>query len=303
MSQRNQLAVFLLIIAVYICSVFLLPPDPATLQKYHFSEAQAYLLSLTVAAPMVAIWLSAFYGYVTFRKYAKAIDDSPDGKPLYKLSKGLMLLAFSLPTLAAVGSIFNYLARDTPDYLPVAVLIRHLLVIGFPLVAFILIGSAAEELLGQLKRKKNFLQNHKSLALIVITASSIFAGFTVALAGQNAAPKNIYSFPIWFVIISTVIPYLYMWYRGLTAVYSINFYRKHVKGLVYKKSFVYLSAGLGVVIALAVTLQFLTVLSPQLQRLHFTPLLLIVYALIALYALGYGLIALGAKKLKKIEEV
>lgn len=303
MRKRNQLVLFLLITLVYICTVFLLPTDPATLHKYNLTQTQARLLNLTVVIPLVAVWLSAFYGYITFRNYAESIKTSDDGEVLYKLSTGLMVLAFSLPTLGLVGSVFSYFAVNHTDYLQAGVILRQVLAVGFPLVAFIMISNATELLARQVKHKTNFLQNHRLLALAIIAASSLFSWITISLMDDNAAPRNIYSFPEWVVVLTVIIPYLYLWYRGLTAVYNLVLYRRYVKGHLYKRSFGYLAFGLGAVIVLAILIQIATVLTPQLQRLHFTPLLFIVYGLIALYALGYGMIAVGAKKLTKIEEV
>jgi hypothetical protein len=50
-------------------------------------------------------------------------------------------------------------------------------------------------------------------------------------------------------------------------------------------------------------LQFLTTITEQLNRLNLAPLLIVLYLLIAFYAVGYALVARGAKKLKKIEDV
>ena len=303
MKKSNQFIIFLIITLAYVSLAFLLPADPAALQKFHLTQTQANWINLSFIVPLVAVWLSAFYGYITFHGYAESIKDSADGKILHRLSIGLMVLAFSLPTLALIGAIFNYLAIGHPDYLKTLVVLRQIAVVGFPLAAFIIISNSTEMLAQQIKRKTSLLHKHGALALLIIVASSMFCGMIVALMDDNAAPKNLYSFPIWAVIALLVIPYLYLWYRGLAAVYNLIFYRRNVKGHLYKQSFGYLASGLGTVIVLAILIQIATVMTPQLQRLHFTPLLFMVYGLIALYALGYGLIAVGAKKLTRIEEV
>lgn len=303
MKKSNQFIIFLIITLAYVSLALLLPADPTALQKYHLTQAQANWINLSFIVPLVAVWLSAFYGYITFRSYSESIKDSADGKILHKLSTGLMVLAFSLPTLALVGTVFNYLAIANPDYLSTMVVLRQIAVVGLPLTAFIIISESTEMLAKQIKRKTSPLQNNGISSLLIITASSLFCGVIVTLMNDNAAPKNLYSFPVWEVILLLVIPYLYLWYRGLAAVSNLVFYRRYVKGHLYKKSFGYLASGLGTVIVLAILIQIATVLTPQLQRIHFTPLLFMVYGLIALYALGYGLIAVGAKKLTRIEEV
>lgn len=303
MRKRNQLIVFLLITFAYIFLVLTASTDPAELERYHVTQMQVRLWSVALLVPIVAIWFGAFYGYSKFKNYADTIEDSADGQALQKLSKGLMVLAFSLPTLALVGAIFSHISVSAPEYLGPAVIVRQILNIGFPLLAFVIIGDAAGDLVSQLRRRKRSQQNNKPIIFTVIAASSIFTGFIVALADESARPTNIYSYPIWFVVFAAVIPYLYMWYRGLAAAYNLNFYSKNVHGLIYKQAFNYLSAGLCAVIVVAIAPQMLTVLTPQLESLQFTSLVFFIYVLVAVYAVGYGLIAVGAKRLKRIEEV
>jgi len=303
MRKNNQLTLFLLLVVVYICTVFLPPIDPEIIEKYHLSLTSAYLLSLSIVVPLVAVWICAFYGYWALKRYAETVKDTIEGRGLGQLAKGLMILAFSLPTLASVASIFNYLAESSPQYLQIMVIIHQLIIIAFPLVAFMMISNGAEELTSRLKKKMKALQNYKLLSLLIIVFSSLFCWTIIALADKNASPQGVYSLPEWLIVVAVVVPYLYMWYRGIMAVYYLSFYKDHVRGHVYKQAFGYLSQGLAAVILLAICIQFLAVLTPQLQRLNFTPILIILYILVAMYALGYGMIAVGAKKLKRIEEV
>jgi hypothetical protein len=64
-----------------------------------------------------------------------------------------------------------------------------------------------------------------------------------------------------------------------------------------------LAKGIGGVILISILIQFLTTASARLNRLNLTPLLIIVYCLLLLYGIAYGFIAVGAKRLKRIEEV
>jgi len=57
------------------------------------------------------------------------------------------------------------------------------------------------------------------------------------------------------------------------------------------------------VILTSITLQYVTTLTDRLTHLRISAVLIILYLLLIMLALGYVMIALGAKKLRKIEEV
>ncbi|HSX43684.1 MAG TPA: hypothetical protein VLE69_00065, partial [Candidatus Saccharimonadales bacterium] len=67
--------------------------------------------------------------------------------------------------------------------------------------------------------------------------------------------------------------------------------------------FTRLALGLGVVVGFLMVLRYLVALTTTLDNLALKYLLLVVYLLLIFIAIGYGLIASGAKRLKKIEEV
>ncbi len=83
----------------------------------------------------------------------------------------------------------------------------------------------------------------------------------------------------------------------------IGYYQKNSKGSIYKHTLRQLSFGILGIIVINVVMQVILTLSERLSRLQLTPVLIIIYALIALYACGFVLIALGAKNLRKFEEV
>lgn len=294
---------FLLIIVAYFCVVLLPDPASTTLQKFHLTSSEARLLNLSILIPMSLIWFAAFYGSWTLKKYSHKIEDTPDGRGLRKLAKGLMVLAFSLPIMAGIGATVGHLIAVYPEHGSTFRVVRHIISISLTFVAFLWISAGAEELSRRIRKRTNLLNNHKLLAPFLIITSTLFGWLIVAIATRYHDPSSIYSMPQWFVVMGVIIPYLYIWYRGLTAVYYLNFYGTHVKGHVYRRAFGYLAKGFASVIIVAIVIQFITATSPQLQRLNFTPILIVVYSLIALYAVGYGMIAAGARKLKKIEEV
>jgi hypothetical protein len=114
---------------------------------------------------------------------------------------------------------------------------------------------------------------------------------------------SLYHLPLVVVLLTLVIPYIYMWYTGLLAAYKLYLYRQKVAGIVYRKSWGMLAFGISVIIGIQIVLQCIVTLTTQVNKLSLGWLLIFIYALLILIAIGYALIARGAKDLQKIEEV
>jgi len=134
-----------------------------------------------------------------------------------------------------------------------------------------------------------------------IILASVYT-WLITTHGPGVAPDKSFYLPDWVIVFTLAVPYTFIWCVGFNAVYQLREYKNGVKGTIYKRAFENLSKGFGVIILLSITIQFITTLAAQLSRLNLTPLLLVVYLLILLYAVGYGLVARGSNKLRGIEE-
>ena len=90
---------------------------------------------------------------------------------------------------------------------------------------------------------------------------------------------------------------------GFFAVFEISQYRRTVRGLFYKQALRMLAGGTTFAIVASVALQYLTSSSKYLRRINLNWTLLTYYVILITFAVGFILIAVGASKLKKIEEV
>jgi hypothetical protein len=302
MRRNLYLYSFVLLTLIYICLALLLPSDPATLQKYNITQARAHLISLSVVLPLVSVWCSALYGFLRFKSYAMLVKDSEEGPSFNRLADGLMVLAFSLPVGGIIGSLLNFIAVRSTDLAPTATILRNYIALVFSLVAFMLIAKGAKGLALTL-RSKAVLQYPRYSAIALIVLSSVFTWLIVTRPSSELSSDSIYFLPNWLIILTLAIPYLFIWYKGTLAAYRLRLYKDKLKSRIYKQAFGDLATGIWVIVGLSIFLQLLTTFNARLSRLDLTPLLLLVYLLIVFYALGYGLVARGAKKLKKIEEV
>ncbi|MBA2279475.1 hypothetical protein H0V99_03505 [Candidatus Saccharibacteria bacterium] len=298
--KKPQVIIFVLLVLGYISLALLLPSDPSVLEKYQITQSQAKMLSLTIVIPFSIIYFSALYGYLRFRLYADSVRRTKEGKHLKELANGLMVLAFYLPIGSIVGSLINYLKFKQPDIVPLTTIFRNYLTLLFAAVALYWIAKGADGLFGTLKNRKINIP----ATLLLLGPIVLACIYTWLLTTQDSGGiKSAYYLPDWLKVATLAIPYVFVWCIGLKAALHLYIYKDSVKGIVYKRAFDNLAKGIGVIIIISVFVQMITTMNEQLNRLNLTPLLGIVYFLVALYALGYGLVARGSIKLKLIEEV
>lgn len=308
-SAKNRtktiIIVYSLLALTYIALVWFLPPNRNSLDKYNLTILQAKLINLTFILPLIGVWFSALYGYVRFRSYALVIRKSPEGQPFKNLANGLMVLSFGLPLTAILSSVLNFYSARNPDWLPATTIIRNYVDIAIYFSAFALLFTGAKGLYTTLKLRQLFQPAYlKYNTTVIIIVSTVFAWLLLANPlTVDTANSSIYYLPNWLIISTIAVPYLLAWYYGSMASYWLITYRNRIKGEVYRQPFTDLAKGIAVIVFDAMLIRFISSLSPRLTRLNLTPLLLIVYGLVLLYILGYGLVARGAKGLKKIEDV
>lgn len=302
--QRRVFLLLAIFIITYVAVTFGVPPDPETLERYNLTATRMRFLSLTIAIPLVAIWYAAFYGFAKFKDYAELIKQSADGQAFTKIANGLMVLAIGLPLNSITSAVLRYAGRSNPDVQAVTAIINNYLNIIIALTAFVLIGAGARLLLG-LNNKKPPLPHALALSLGFLIMGSFYAYLLLEAAAshQHAAAENaIHDLPRWLVMTTVIIPYLYIWYTGMISAFYIDFYRKNIGGLLYRRALKFLAWGVGSVIISSIALQYLTALDIA-ATLSLRALLVIVYVLLIIISVGYIFIAMGAKRLKQLEEV
>jgi hypothetical protein len=304
MKRSLPVYLFLLLTAVYVLLVMLLPTDPATLARYHITQGQARLLNLTVVLPLAAIWYLALNGFVRFWQYSKIIRNTNEGWSFTMLAYGLMILAFSLPLNAIVSAIFNYVSIHNTNFLPTATILRNYITLVLAIISFGLLARGAVLLVISHKEKIRYKPVMPLfMAPVMIILTSVFTWLVVANQHELSNGQNSYYLPNWLVILTIVIPYLAAWVAGILSIYYIYIYHQKVKGAVYKQAFSELAKGLAMVTFISVFVQLLVTITEQINRLKLTPILLLIYLLVILYAVGFWFIAHGAKKLQTFEEV
>lgn len=292
---------FFFLAFLYIGLTFFSLPDSSTLHHYHLTPTHYHELLIPIVIFIELIWLASLYGSVKIKSYAWLIRDSADGRAFNTIGNGIMVLTLSSPFISDLTSIFNIISRHNHDLHPTLTIISNYVGVVLMAAALMLIAAGAERLLAQAVRKRS-LWAEKAWVAIFIIFSSVYSYFLVGQPPAANYNQRVYYLPHWIVLLSIVIPYLYIWYRGFKGAADIYTYQKNVRGKLYKKALIYLAAGIGLVVASSILTRVLTTASAHLSRMNLSPILIIIYALLIIMATGFLLLAVGAKKLRQIEE-
>ncbi len=315
MLRRNMLikikpeqayVLFGILALAYIALIFWMPTSSDALTRYDLAPLEARNLRLSIILPYIAIWFIACFGSVRLKNYSQAINKSRHGQSLSTIANGLFVLALGLP-LRAIGNRLMSFVQDTqPQLAATSTIVFNYIDIIVGLVAVWLIYNGARSLLSIVDGKAKATPAYVvMIGMTLIGTSYVYLTFTnpvrqfPAAAGERAA----YYLPDYLLLFTVVIPYLLIWYMGLYAAYFINLYKKSVQGIVYRKALTYFVSGVVFIVLSRATVRYMLSLNTIVEAWTLQYLLAIIYCLLVFIAIGYGFIAKGSEKLKKIEEV
>lgn len=293
--------VYITLLTAYVTLSVMLLPQPSVLERFDMTSLQAKLLSLTVVIPITCIYLLALYGTVWLKSFAVAIRDTREGQAYGQMANGLALWAISLPLQSIFSSVTNYVAIQDPAWLEELVITRNYLRVVVTVIAFTLIARGAERLVKTVRTRPTF--DRPLVSLFGTISLTAFYIWLIVSRHQVELTTPIFYQPDWLIIITQAIPLLFVWARGLRAMYHLYLYREKVGGKVYRRSIDLLTKGIALTIFVAITIQLVITASSRLISLNLTPALGLVYLLVIGYAISYTSIAIAAKKLKMIEEI
>lgn len=248
---------------------------------------------------MIIIWFVGLYGYQKLRAYTLYVQDNKEGKYIMGLTRGIMVLAWWLPVSSTLSALMTLYARTHIWFAPISTIASNYLSLLFPLVAFWFISRGSRRLSEISRERPNQLSIHL-LSFVLITGSA-FYGYLVANARDTL--WSIYHMPLFVILFSLVAPYVFTWYLGALAAFDMHIYTRRVKGLIYRKGWNQVALGIVWIIITCIILQYITAVSAKLSNMSLGWVLVLIYGILATMTAGYVFIALGAKKLKKIEEV
>ncbi|MBW3569156.1 hypothetical protein KY385_03455 [Candidatus Parcubacteria bacterium] len=304
MGQKRVFWLFVVLALVYILLNVFRPPEASSLSRGQITPDQVRLLRLTLTIPIIAIMFIGFYGFSKVKSYAEAVAESSEGPAFNKIAQGLLILALWIPITAIVRNTASYIAYSNPNYTEAAIIIRNYINVAMVLLSLYLLYQGSKLLIR--RAKKVSLPSRGVFNAIFFILSVFFVYFTLANPNRQFPSKAnsvaAYYLPDWLLIPTIIVPYLAALYFGLQAVQNILLYRYKVKGILYRQALARLANGMGVAVLALIAVGFLSAFTNFFNNVNLKVLLLIYYGLLIFVAIGYVLIALGAKKLHRIEE-
>jgi len=298
---RIYVAIFVILTIAYLVETILPKPDKAILTHYHLSHASYYWLIDPLAIVLVLIWLVSLYGSLRVKAYARVIDGSKDGKGMNLIGNGLLTQTISLPIISNLSYILNHTAKNHPGLQPTATIIINYISLGLMAAAFILVFAGGQKLFKLVPSRTRQLPRIVWQGVFIL-ASSLYTYLVIIQPIHHPLDRRAYFLPDWLLVLTIAAPYIFFWYLGVNGAYNMYLFSRNIKGSIYKDALSFLASGVALVVLASVITRIITSLSSRITSLKITPILLIVYGLLAVIAAGYILIAIGAKKLRKIEE-
>jgi hypothetical protein len=296
----SPLTWFAVLLLIGVTLAFAIPPSYTTLHTLHISAAMYRTAILTLILPYGVIWFAAFYAFDNLERYAIKLGRSArEGKAFRRIANGVGIMAWGLALPTIISLILGGVAAHQPGFKAMHIIINNYILLLVPLISFNVINKGTRQLIDILGVKVGRFSS-QLFALAYITIGVFFVYFVLR---NHHTSNNPYHLAIMPLIITLIIPYLYAWLIGLLSAYELWLYARKAVGVLYKQALVQLSGGIAIVIAAAIAVQYITSSYTSKTNISLTNVLIIMYALLAVQALGYVMIALGAKRLKIIEEV
>ena len=307
LGRNVYLYIFVSLLIIYTVLVFSVPINKTVLLHYHLSVFGLRSIELTYVIPQLIIWGMAYVGFTFLKKYSLSIVTDRDGKQMVKIAAGIGVLAFGGPIVSSISTALGAIAYSHPHFLPSATIINNYLALLMATAAFLLIGWGAAGLSNLVKSKPSY-KAIQLLTLIIIFLGTVFCYLVFRSTLPNSlkiglVSKPQYFLPDWLALTTLVIPYIFVWFNASLAVLNFYGYHQKVKGTIYKKSLFFLASGIGLIGFSYIVLEYLSIVTAKIATLKIAALLGIIYPLLFLVGVGYALIALGAQKLHKIEEI
>lgn len=275
-----------------------LPPDPQTLQHLHTSTVAYRIAIAALLIPYALIWYASFYAFAKLQEYSRPLTGTKDGKAFHKITIGIGTLAFSLIVPTIISLILNNIAAHHHGFKTTAIITNNYLGLYPGLLAFVLLNNGTRALLHTTHSwaRKFDLRLHFIWFLLL---SVVFSH----LAIENSYRDDPYHLSVVLLILTVIVPYLYGWVIGLLSAYNLRLYATAVPGILYKRAIKRFATGITITIIASILIQFVSITITQRLSSSLGAVLLIDYGLLIVVGVGLLLVALGAKRLKKIEEV
>ncbi len=156
-------------------------------------------------------------------------------------------------------------------------------------------------------KQRTYDRKEQLVLLVFIITAGFFAYFSLTNPARQfpsgMGGRAAFYLPDWLLVLTIVVPYIYMLFCGFRTAYNIHIYCTKVAGVLYRRSLNMLAYGIALTSTGVMAIRFMSSISSWLDNTaKLRMVLAVAYALLIVVGIGYFLIAAGTKKLQKIEE-
>lgn len=301
-SWPHSRLAFQLVVAAWVLYTFLTLMAPGTGDaKYGMTGQDLVLLRLTIIVPILIIWGIAIRGACAFKTYASMLKGSPESPGLSLMADGLIWLVAYLVASSLLAGFDPFIT--SAHFIDAFILIRDHVPPLIGLGGFILLYLGSNRLKAIAPFKTWTSPTFVMLGAFVLFSIVFVLEFTSTPTGRIAG-MPITSTSVWplgVLLVTLILPYLAAWFIGILAAMNIYKYSRSVHGILYRRALSLLVRGVVTVVLFATVVQAISFADRFLTGLSLGTLLLLVYAFVVFYALGFVFIWMGAKQLKHLE--
>jgi hypothetical protein len=302
LSRSSQ--AFIGLMVLFAALTFILPVSNTATAIYQLTDMEYRYLLLLIKAPLIAAWSIAFYGYRQLHNYAKQIADAPEGEDFAAMARGTGWMAWGFAIPPVISAFLGKIADSHPSFSTFSASFNSYLYLVVTVVALSYIATGIRKL----ARRSNVSLEMKHTRFLVFALVGMSVLFCSLLAGRlhgNSLGDSYNAFYVPNVLVwaTIAIPYLYAWGLGIFGAVELILVARRTSGVIYKQALQYLAVGLITLILTMSALQYFRAIIPRDGHVTINGALVMVFAIYAINAVGGVLLAIGAKRLKRIEEI
>lgn len=303
-STAKLIRPILFLLPLYIALIFLLPPSNKVMSSYGISSMEYNVLMVLVALPYILVWIGGFLAYARLQQYTNLLKRTPEGGDFQQITQGIKYLAYGLPLVAVLTICLNSLGNNISELKAASIIIINYISLAVPLIAYSAMRKGTHGLIERAKLRFS-LNDMRSIVIALVLIGVVYCYFTFQKLNLESvgSADNPYYLPAWLMITTVIIPYLYAWFSGLLAAYELVIFGRQVQGVLYRQAMRWLASGMVAVVAGGIGLQYLRTVIPRTGHLSINTTLLFAITAYVVLIIGFVLIIIGARRLRKIEEV
>ena len=303
-SKRTANSYYPLLAVLAIAYVALSLLSPVKPNHFNLTDIQVRLLQLTFVVPILVIWFLIIFGGVRFKNYALLIKGSDEARGTNLVANSLLLIGFGGIAVSIFNLGRNFIGAQFTEEFTIAHNLFNVLV---QVTSYGLLYFGSTHLLKSIGVKGADARKSIYPQLTMAVAIAAYSALMFLNPYRNSTPDpatyNSFYLPDGLLLVLVVIPYVLSWSLAVGALVNLRTFAAEVKGFVYREAIRRLVMGMTIVVSFAIALAMLSTLSGLFADSSLKFVLGFIYVILLLYAAGFLVIASGARKLARIEEV